>query len=138
MNDRGLVGQGFARAKSCCRALGFTLIEVLIALVILAVALAAAVRAAGVATDGAMDTKERLLGLWVAQNRLAGYASGLPFPSIGERSGKETQIDMTFTWRETVSETPNPYFRRIEIKVFSPRRADYAVAQLVSHVARKQ
>ena len=120
------------------RTLGFTLIEVLIALVILAVALAALVRAAGIATDGALDAKERLLGLWVAQNHLAGYASGLPFPNTGERSGEETQFDMTFTWRETVSQTANPYFRRIDVKVYSPRRPDYAVAQLVSHVARKQ
>jgi len=120
------------------RGRGFTLIEVLIALVILAVALAASVRAAGLATDGALETKEHLLALWVAQNRLAGYASGLPFPAIGERSGEETQMDIVFIWRETVSETANPYFRRVDVKVFTPRRPTYSVAHLVSHVARKQ
>lgn len=124
------------RSRSAC--VGFTLIEVLVALVILAVALGAAVRAAGIATDGALDAKERLLGLWVAQNRLAAYTTGLPFPNTGERSGEETQFDTTFTWRERISETANPYFRRIEIKVYAPRNPDYAVAQLVSHVARKQ
>jgi len=117
---------------------GFTLIEVLIALVILAVALAAAVRAAGLATDGALETKERLLALWVAQNRLAGYSTGLPFPPIGERSGEETQYDLTFTWRESVSETANPFFRRVEIKVYGQRQPTYAIAKMVSHVARKQ
>jgi general secretion pathway protein I len=120
------------------RSRGFTLIEVLIALVILAVALAAAVRAAGLATDGALETKERLLALWVAQNRLAGYSAGLAFPGTGERSGDEAQFDLSFTWRETVSETANPFFRRVEIKVYGARRPDYAIAKLVSHVARKQ
>jgi len=127
-----------ARQRKRRRARGFTLIEVLIALVILAVALAAAVRAAGIATDGALETKERLLGLWVAENRLAGYAAGLPFPQIGERSGQETQVDLTFTWRETVSETANPFFRRVDVSVYGSRRPDYAIAKLVSHVARKQ
>jgi general secretion pathway protein I len=114
---------------------GFTLIEVLIALAILALALAAAVRASGIATDGAIETRERLLALWVAQNHIAAYSAGQPFPAIGERSGEEFQYDTTFTWRETVSGTPNPYFRRVEVKVYGPRRPDYALAQLVSHVA---
>lgn len=117
---------------------GFTLIEVLVALAILAIALAVAVRAAGIATDGAIETKERLLALWVAENRLAAYASGLPFPPVGERSGEETQYDTQFTWRETVSETANPFFHRVEVKVYTAARPDYAVAKLVSHVARKQ
>jgi general secretion pathway protein I len=115
---------------------GFTLIEVMVALVILAVALAAAVRAAGIATDGALETKERLLALWVAQNRIAAYASGsLTFPPIGERSGQDVQFDITFNWRETISGTANPYFRRVDVKVYAPRVPDYAVAHLVAHVA---
>ena len=115
---------------------GFTLIEVLVSLGILAIALAAGVRAAGIAIDGALDNRERLLALWVAQNRLAAYSAGLPFPDVGERSGTEVQTDLVFTWHEKIEGTPNPYFRRVEVAVSGPRIPGYALATLSGHVVR--
>ena len=50
---------------------GFTLIEILVAVAILAVALAATTRAASLATDGTLETRQRLLATWAAQNRVA-------------------------------------------------------------------
>src|SRR5947207_9334738 len=50
---------------------GFTLIEILIAGAILAIALAATTRAAGVAADGAYETRQHLLATWAVENRVA-------------------------------------------------------------------
>ena len=50
---------------------GFTLLETLVALAILAVALTAAFRAMGVSAQSAGELRERLIGDWVAENRLA-------------------------------------------------------------------
>jgi len=115
---------------------GFTLIEVLVALAILAVALAAAVRSTGVAADSTRQLKERLVATWVAQNRLAEYAVRPLFPDAGARQGTTEQAGMQFTWQETVSQTPNPRFRRVEVRVFPASAPNHAVATLVGYVVR--
>lgn len=115
---------------------GFTLIEVLVALAILAVALAAAVRAAGIAADGTLELKERLLGMWVAEDRLAGYATQPLWPAVGVRQGNAAQAGTQFTWQETVSGTPNPRFRRVEVQVFSARAPTHAIATVVGYATR--
>jgi general secretion pathway protein I len=113
---------------------GFTLIEVLVALAILAVALAAGMRAVAQSADGASSLKLRTLALWVAQNRLAQAQLADPWPARGIANGAETQAGTRLLWQETVSDTPNPAFRRIEIIVAEPRAPDYALARLVGYV----
>ena len=116
---------------------GFTLIEILVALAIVAVALAAGMRAIAQSSDGATALKQRTLALWVAQNRLAVAQLQPALPSIGERSGTAEQANASFVYRETVSSTPNPAFRKIEIVVADPGVPDYALARLVGYVAQR-
>jgi general secretion pathway protein I len=115
---------------------GFTLIEILVALAILAVALAAAVRSASIAADGTVELRERLAGTWVAQDRLAEHAARPLWPELGTRGGSTEQAGMQFAWRETVSGTPNPRLRRVEVQVFAARSPDRAVATLVGYATR--
>jgi len=112
----------------------FTLIEVLVALAILAVALTAGMRAVAQSADGATSLKMRTLALWVAQNRLAQAQLADPWPARGVASGDEMQAGTLLAWRETVSDTPNPAFRRIEIIVSEPRVPDYALSRLVGYL----
>lgn len=116
------------------RTRAFTLIEVLVALAILAVALAAGMRAVAQSADGATSLKMRTLALWVAQNRLAQAQLADPWPARGVANGDETQAGTHLAWRETVSDTPNPAFRRIEIVVSEPGVPDYALARLVGYL----
>ena len=102
---------------------GFTLIEVLIALVILAIALAAAARAASIATVGAEESKLRTLATWVAQNRLAELSATQSFPSSGTSTGKSNMGGIDFDWQQTASDTPNAAFRKVEVKVLRPNDA---------------
>ena len=99
---------------------GFTLIEVIIALVILAIALAAAARAASVATVSAEESKLRTLATWVAQNQVALLTATRSFPGSGTAAGKSTLGGITFDWQQTTSDTPNAAFRKIETRVFRP------------------
>ena len=99
---------------------GFTLVEVLIALVILAIALAAAARAANIATTGAEESKLRTLATWVAQNRVALLNATRSFVPAGTTSGKSNMAGIDFEWQQTASDTPNAAFRKIELRVFRP------------------
>lgn len=120
------------------RTRGFTLIEILVALAILSVALAATIRAASVSADGVLEVRERLLGTWVAQNRLAEYAARPLWPDIGVREGVIEQARASFNWRETVSSTPNPRFRRVEVQVFPARTPGRAAATLIGFAVRSE
>jgi general secretion pathway protein I len=115
---------------------GFTLIEILIALVILAVALAAAGRATGNAIDGARTLKQRMLAQWVAQNRLNEEIIAQSFPGVGVQTGEGKQAGQTFTWQQTTSGTENPNFRKVEIKVFAAGDNAYALATLLGFLSK--
>ena len=115
---------------------GFTLIEVLVALAIVAVALAAGFRSVAQSADSATALKARTLALWVAQNRLALAQLETPSRPVGERSGTDLQAGAAFAWREVVSGTPNPAFRRIEIDVGAAARPDYTLVRLVGYLGQ--
>lgn len=112
------------------RARGFTLVEILVALAIIAVALAAGMRALTQATDGAATLKARTLALWVAQNRLALAQVRAPWPAPGSARGSAVEAGVAFAYTETVSPTPNPAFRKLEVVVTAPDAPDYALARL--------
>ena len=117
---------------------GFTLIEILVALAIIAVALTAGMRALAQSADSATALKARTLALWVAQNRLAAAQVATPWPALGTYRGEAAQAGAAFQWRETVTTTPNPAFRKIEISVMEPERPDYLVARLVGFIGNSQ
>ncbi|MEP6656829.1 MAG: type II secretion system minor pseudopilin GspI [Betaproteobacteria bacterium] len=130
------MGARTARAGKRKRQGGFTLVEILVALAIVAVALAAGMRAIGEATDSATALKQRTLALWVAQNRLAMAQLALPWPALGRDEGAADQAGARFVWRQSVSGTPNPSFRKIEIVVAEPAAPDYALATLAGYIGQ--
>lgn len=93
-------------------------------------------RALGESADSATLLKARTLALWVAQNRLAAAQLAPLWPAIGERSGDAVQAGARFVWRETVSGTPNPSFRRIDIRVADPALPDYALARITGYIGQ--
>jgi len=121
--------------KTKARSSGFTLIEVLVALAILAIALSAALRASIVTTDQAQAIKYRLLAGWSAENLLAEQTARKRWPAPGVQTGSSVQAGVVLNWVQTITGTPNPAFRRIEIKIYTPQDPTYALAQVVGFLS---
>ncbi|WP_374262326.1 type II secretion system minor pseudopilin GspI [Zoogloea sp.] len=115
---------------------GFTLLETLVALAILAIALTAAFRAMGVTAQSSAELRERLLGDWVAENRLAELRATQAWPNPGVSEGSAEQAGRSYRWREEVKNTANPLFRRVDLSVFGPESGDHAIARLSGYVAK--
>lgn len=96
---------------------GFTLVEVLVALVVVSVALMAALRAVGTLTNGSVDLRARTLAQWSAENRLAQIRVQAEWPGVGRRSFDCSQGGVALTCVEEVFSTPNNAFRRVELSV---------------------
>jgi general secretion pathway protein I len=100
------------------RSRGFTLLEVLVALVIIGVALAAAMRGALSITNTADYTRQKLLAMLTAENRLLELRLARERLEPGEEVEPCDQGGITFTCAQAVKPTPNPFFRRVEVRVF--------------------
>ena len=115
---------------------GFTLIEILIAIAILAVALAATTRAAGVATDGALETRQRLLATWAAENRVAELRARQVFPEPGTTKSSVTQGGLALAVEETVTKTANPTIRKVDLAVSDARDTNRVLTRLTAYVGQ--
>ncbi len=97
---------------------GFTLIEVLVALVIVSLVLAAAMRAGGtmIVTQDAL--RRATLAGWSAENRLAEVRLARTFPAVGVGEAPCPQIDIAMVCVIEVRTTPNPAMRRVDVRVY--------------------
>jgi general secretion pathway protein I len=118
----------------CGKRAGFTLIEVLVALAIVAIALMSALRAAGQGTNNLGELRSRLLAGWVAENLLAEHRARRDWLQLGIQRGTGREGGLDFAWREEVIATPNPAFRRVDIRVFATAEESHSLAQLTGFV----
>ena len=118
----------------CAKRGGFTLIEVLVALAIVAIALMSALRAAGQGTNTVGELRSRLLAGWVAENLLAEHRARRDWLPLGIQRGSGREGGLDFAWREEVIATPNPSFRRVDIRVFANAEESHSLAHLAGFV----
>lgn len=114
---------------------GFTLIEVLVAMAIVAVSLAAVSRAAIGAIDTSANLKSRVIADWVAQNRLESHQAKHDWLAPGVLKGEETQAGVLMLWKEKISDTPNPAFRKVVVEVYAADDKTYVLRRLVGFLA---
>lgn len=109
---------------------GFTLLEVLIALVVLALALVALSRTTSYSVVTFGELRERTLAGWVAANVLTETRVQEPFPALGRRDGKVKFAARDWRWELVVQPTDEPAIRRLDVRVFAANEPAIAIAQL--------
>lgn len=122
------------RIRSSRRQAGFTLLEVLVALVIIGTALGAGLRAVGSLTANSSGLRTSMMATWSAENRLVQIRLGKEFPDIGKHGFDCPQGDLHLVCQEEVIASPNPRLHRVEVSVFdiaNPNRRIVKLVQLV-------
>ena len=100
------------------RARGFTLIEVLVALVIVAITLGAGIKAAGALTNNTQRLADMSAGQWCADNHLTGLRLKGLTPPIGESEFSCVELGLTYRGRLVVRPLDsNPNFVTLDAQV---------------------
>lgn len=96
---------------------GFTLVEVLVALIIVALGAAAVLAALRTAADSAQRQRERMLAGQVAMNRIAETRLEPEWPATGTREGSAEMGGRRWQWRQEIGRTPFPGVMQITVRV---------------------
>lgn len=113
---------------------GFTLLEVLVALVIVGVALGASLRAVGSLTQNSDHLRAAMMATWSAENRLAQIRLATTWPDVGQSNFPCHQDELQLVCYQEVFATPNPSFRRVEVTVSDERFPERRIIKLTQIV----
>lgn len=119
------------------RSPGFTLLEVLVALMIVGTALGASLRAIGSLTQNSDGLRATMMATWSAENRLVEVRLAKRFPPLGKSNFDCPQGDLKLTCMEDVIATPNPRLRRVEVSVYDQNQPERLIIKLVQLVLQE-
>lgn len=108
---------------------GFTLLEVVVALLVLAIALGALVGSVTRHTEVSAQLKERTIAHWLAMNLVAEKEALKAWPAPGSREEGRTELGgHRWRWELKTEKTPAPSVRRLIVQV--RRRDDTVITRL--------
>jgi general secretion pathway protein I len=105
------------RASNRPNVRGFTLIEVLAALVIVSLGMLGVIEAIGQTASNSSRMRDRTLAHWVAMNQLTAVRLQTRAPEIAKTSDEVEMAGRRWRWTMEVSETPVESMRRIDVRV---------------------
>ncbi len=103
-----------------CRATdarGFTLLEVLAALVVLALTLGSIMQAAAFYARNAVYLQDKTLAGWVANNEMVEAQLMRSWPEPGISNGQVEMGTRDWFWERKVEKTPDDRIRRVTVRV---------------------
>ena len=101
--------------RSCDRVRGFTLLEVLIALMVLAVSLAAIAGEMIQMLNTAASMRDRTYASWIGHNKITELRLANVVPEVSTSSGEIHYANQDWAWRAVVSETGVPNLFRVDV-----------------------
>lgn len=109
-----------SRSRPYRNSIGFTLVETLVALSVVAIALSAGLQATGALTRLSERQADQLLAQLCAENEMAKVRLSRQMPGVGTSSALCPQAGRNFPVAIDVLPTPNPNFRRVDVRVQAP------------------
>lgn len=115
---------------------GFTLLEILMALIFIALPLAAIIQSIGGYVYDASYLKEKTFAHWVAMNQLTELQVTRQWPDTGDKSGEALMVGESWRWAYTVVSTPEPNMRRVDIEVYAPADKTSVLTTLTAYIGK--
>ncbi|MGC4027825.1 MAG: type II secretion system minor pseudopilin GspI [Steroidobacteraceae bacterium] len=106
------------------RLAGFTLIEVLVALVIVAFGIGALLTTLTSSADNLSYLRDKSQAEWIALNRISELRLSRAQPKVGESSGDIEYAGSKWRWRQKVADQGMAGLFRIEVEIARLRTAD--------------
>lgn len=104
--------------------IGFTLVEVLVALAIIGLSLLAVAGKMSNMIDTANVMRERTYASWIAQNKIVEMRLANVIPEVSSSSGNVDYAGAEWAWRAVVSETGVENLFRVDVEVSYPGSDD--------------
>ena len=97
---------------------GFTLIEVMIALMIIVVGAAAVINTSTESAWKSSQLWQRTIAGWVAQNQIAEFRAKRSWSNDRNQSGVAEMANAEWRWQMRISDTDDASLRRLDVEVF--------------------
>lgn len=117
-----------------CYQHGFTLIEVMIALSVVAIGLMATLKAINEEVSGANLTRNKMLALWVLENKVSEIRVNPVLPSTGINQGQQTLFNQTWHWQTHTTTSANSKILKVEVSILMPMAKDKKEALLKQNI----
>jgi general secretion pathway protein I len=97
---------------------GFTLLEVMIALLVITLGMGAVINTTGESGWKSAQLKQGTIANWVAQNQIAEYRAKRTWNNATKKSGEVEMANTEWVWQMKISKTDDPSLRRLDVDVF--------------------
>ena len=114
---------------------GFTLLEVMIALLVIAIGIGAVINTTGESGWKSTQLRQKTIASWVAQNQIALYRAKRTWSNQSSKSGVEEMAGAEWEWKMRISATDDPSLRRLDIDVFLRGEED-VIASVTGFIAK--
>ena len=115
--------------------LGFTLLEVMIALLVITLGIGAVINTTSESGWKSSQLRQRTIASWVAQNQIVEYRAKRTWNNASSKSGQVEMANAEWVWRMRISKTDDPSLRRIDVDVFL-KDQDTVEASVTGFIAR--
>ena len=124
-----------SRLRGNDRMLGFTLLEVMIALLVIVLGIGAVINTTSESGWKSTQLKQKTIASWVAQNQIAEYRAMRTWSNDSNKSGQVEMANAQWIWQMKISRTDDPALRRIDVDVLL-KGEDGVKASLTGFIAR--
>ena len=119
------------------RQCGFTLIEVLVALVIAGTALIAVSTLVGDYSRNLLGLQERTWAHWAAMNQVVEFQLENSWPATGTKQGEDSSTPFPAHWKREISETPFGSVRKIELRIYRDKFDEEPLTTLTTYTGKE-